>query len=169
MGSGNTELNMGTNPSCLSSATGGSSKLFCYCTGISDGKIHWTDFEEILNVFYKRSLSVFSQFHGEGLLHVIFNQLKKEFKRRILYIKEKSLRQSTVSFFVFSFLWVMLEVPILLLVAMNVSLRAARWLGALEQTWSHLKPYEITSDYSGKRTGPVINTWLWFCKGICLA
>lgn len=50
-GSGNTDLNMDTNPSSLSSATRVDSKLFWCCTGVSDGKIHWTDFEEILNVF----------------------------------------------------------------------------------------------------------------------
>jgi len=54
----------------------------------------------------------------------------------------------------------MLEVPILVPVAMSISLRAACLLKALEQTWSHLKPYEIISDYSGRRTGPAINNWL---------
>lgn len=46
-GSGNTELNVGTNLS-----TWGSSKV-CHCTGIRDGKILWADFEEIFKYLYK--------------------------------------------------------------------------------------------------------------------
>lgn len=121
------------------------------------------------SIFIKRSLSVCSWFYVEGLLPVIFNQLEKKFKRKTLYIKEKKPEAKDCVFLLFSFLWGMLEVPVLLSVAGSVSLRAPCLFRLLEQTCPYLKPCKITGDSRGRGTGAVINTWLEFCKGICLA